>query len=362
MRRLTLFIGCMLFASGCGLLGDESDPLRRVREGGTGPFRSLDANDTGLSATPEGRIGVDMAQSAPGWGERTVDRMAWNEAGCFASLALRTEPVPARDPGAPAGEPDPLQFEPTAIVRCDANEGAIVTSLRDVVLTPTEAWEGEDLRDPWPLRLSNGTIHLYYAAEGGIGLATASSPDGPFMRVGTAPIIAPIDVASPLRSPTVVPAPGGTGYLMYFDDGARIFVARSDDGLAFTIVDTDTATAAIDPISLPPIIEGETIDVHPGAITVTVSEGRQIVRLYFDAPTAEDDNVCMAGSFDGIVFERFVPASYVSEGVAFPVPRLLPTGETVLTLTRFVNVMSVVVRVPVGAVAPTFAEFDAGME
>lgn len=362
MRRLTLFLACVLFASGCGLLGDESDPLRRVREGGTGPFRSLTAVETGLAAVPEGRIGVDMSQSAPNWGARTVDRIAWNEAGCFASLALRTEPVPARDPGAPEDEPDDLQFESTAIVRCDANEGALVTALRDVVLTPTETWEGDDLRDPWPLRRADGTIHLYYAADGGIGVATASSIDGPFTRVGTAPIVAPIDAASPLRSPTVVPAPGDAGYLMYFDDGARIFVARSDDGLAFTIVDTDTTTVEVDPISLPPIIEGETIDVHPGAITVTVSEGRQIVRLYFDAPTAEDDNVCMAGSFDGIVFERFVPASYVSERVGFPVPRLLPTGETVLTLTRALNVMTVVVRVPVGAVAPAFATFDAGME
>lgn len=362
MRRLTLFIACVLFASGCGLLGDDSPQLRRIREGGTGPFRALVTADTNLGAPPEGRITTDLGQSSANWGEISVGRMAWNEAGCFASVAERTEPVPPRDPGAPANEPDDQQFEPTAIVRCEANEAALVTALGDVVLSPTEAWEGDDLRDPWPLRRDDGTYHLYYAADGGIGVATSDAPDGPFTRVGTTPIVAPLSVSAPLRSPTVVPAPGGAGYLMYFDDGARIFVARSDDGLSFSIVDTDTATVEIDPIALPPILEGETIDVHPGAITVTVSPGRQIVRLYFDAPTVEDDNVCMAGSFDGIVFERFVPASYVSAGVAFPVPRLLPTGETVLTMTRALTVMNVRVRVPAGAVAPTYAAFDAGME
>lgn len=361
MKRVLLLAAVLSLATSCGLLGDSSPPLPRVRNGGTGPFRTIDNAETELRAPPEGRIATNVGTGEDGYGFESFARVAWTNDGCYVSRATRLTPTPMRDPGAPSGEPDPSQFGPTGIAICEGSDASIVMTTGDLVLTASEPWEGTDLRDPWPLRMPDGTVRLYYVGDGGIGVAEAAEPGGPFTRASTGPVVSPIDVARPLGSPAVVPAPDGEGYLMYFDDGTDIFLATSTDGLAFTRADADESTPAIDPITLTPTIEDETTRRHPGAVTVITEAGRRVVRLYFDVTVGEDGNVAMAGSFDGRSFERVPLPTYTSERVAYPVPRILPAGQTVLSMSRALTASTVIVRAPVGAVAPIFTSFDAGL-
>lgn len=355
MSRALATLCLLLVATGCGLLGDETPPLRRIRQGGTGPFRDLEPTDTSLSSPPDGRMTTNYGSGGPGWGYESIGRLAWNDAGCYASRATLVMPVLPRDPGAPVGEPDPSQLADMGIARCDDGPG-IVTTVGETVLTAEEPWEGADLEDPWAIRLPDGSIRLYYVAQGSIGVADAEDQDGPFVRVSDAPVLGPLEGVRPLHSPSVVVAPDGS-YVMYFDDGADIYVAQSEDGIAFDLVDTDPSTPTLDPLALEPRQPEETTRLHPGAIVDTTYSGRQVVRIYFDVDIGTRSNVCMAGSFDGITFERHPQIAYRAQTISHPVPRILETGETLLTVTRVVSRFDALTRVPTGAVAPTFATF-----
>jgi len=138
----------------------------------------------------------------------------------------------------PDEEPDP-SVPPNEIARHTAVDGRSLARQSDVVLTPVEAWEGDELGAPAALRVGD-EVWLYYAAAAGIGLCTSSDGLG-FERVAATPILAAPtagwDQGLVPRSPAVVRLPDGTFQLFYevatSAEGRAIGEAVSPDGITW---------------------------------------------------------------------------------------------------------------------------------
>ncbi len=120
-----------------------------------------------------------------------------------------------------------------------------------VVLTADQPWEGQDLSGPSALQVGP-EIYLYYAAEGGIGLARSS--DGLTFMKEASPVLAPDSSVAwektPPRAPSVTRLPDGSFDMMY-GAGLSIGEATSQDGVHFTRVDADPTTPGVDPVLSP---------------------------------------------------------------------------------------------------------------
>jgi hypothetical protein len=132
------------------------------------------------------------------------------------------------------------------------------------VLSADAAWEGASLAGPSALRVGS-QIYLYYAADGGIGLAR--SDDGlAFVKEAQPVLTMSTDMAwetSVPTAPSVVVYPDGKLRMMYAS-GTSIGEAASDDGVTWTRVDADPSTPEIDPVLVP----GDPVDpstLAPGA-------------------------------------------------------------------------------------------------
>jgi hypothetical protein len=150
-----------------------------------------------------------------------------------------------------------------------------------VVLTADGGWEGADLAGPSAVRVG-GQVWLYYAAEGGVGLAT--SADGmTFAKTGR-PVLAPDsgvawETTAP-HAPSVAQMPDGS-WRMFYGAGVAIGEATSADGVSFTRADADPQTVAIDPVLSP----GSTFDRgqvdHPVVLPRVTAAGRLHVRVLY---------------------------------------------------------------------------------
>jgi hypothetical protein len=123
--------------------------------------------------------------------------------------------------------------------------------LPPVVLAPSLAWEGTDVTGPSALRLGGG-VWLYYAAQGGVGLARSS--DGlTFTKTGQ-PVLAPDPTVTwettPPHAPSVAVFPDGSWHMLYAA-GVCIGEATSPDGINWRRVDADPSTATLDPVLAP---------------------------------------------------------------------------------------------------------------
>lgn len=223
------------------------------------------------------------------------------------------------------------------------------------VLEATEPWEGEHVRDPWPVALPDGTLRLYYAAEGGIGLAEAPTPDAVPNRIGDGPLLGPdgnvAEGAIP-RRPSVVEREGG-GFLMYYEVGGHIALAQSDDGRDFTPEGL---------VDLAPDSELEPPEVAlgaPGADVVVTAVGRRVTRLYFRSEREDGSRTLgFAASLDGFAFERAAFPPLAMDEPDFPAPRELALGITLLLHTVALDPEAEPsARVPVAAIAPGGADF-----
>ncbi len=112
-----------------------------------------------------------------------------------------------------------------------------------VVLTADQPWEGADLSGPSALRVGDEVL-LYYAGSGGVGLAR--SPDGLAFTKVAGPVL-PGDAGGAISGPSVAQVPDGT-FRMLFTQGDSIYEAQSPDGVAWTRVDADPSTPAMDAV------------------------------------------------------------------------------------------------------------------
>lgn len=248
---------CILFAAslpaffeGCATVGTVSPPDDALPSSGAGPFRKLSATEMQGVAPyvlddPHGLYREPSALALDGTDSNGVAasmRVALFFTATTAdghAVIDRTHAEDARSfYGAPLDGHKPQQ-----------------------VLAADQSWEGADLAAPSVLA-SGGTIYLYYAASGGVGLATSS--DGFAFTKKGAPVLAPdasvkweTEVPS---SPSVAVLPSGE-FRMLYSAGPCIGEAKSADGTTFTRLDADPSTPDVDPVLCPSaIVSEEAID------------------------------------------------------------------------------------------------------
>ncbi|MFW5920760.1 MAG: hypothetical protein ACOCUS_02880, partial [Polyangiales bacterium] len=260
-------LGAGLGVAACSTIGSEGFERPESPHAGTGPFRLLDADETGVDDAPDGRAlpaQEDMAvESAMVAGDRLF----------FAAAPLEDEG------GMDAGDLAPWEidwgrFGPRRILRATpVGDPQVGYEAPTRVLEAEAGWEGDEVFDPWMVVLEDGSARLYYAAEGGIGVAEAGGVTGELRRAGDGPALGAVDGAVP-RRPSVVPD-GEGGWLMYYQRGFGIEVAESSDGLSFERIGPVSFTLEQEPE--PDDRAPETFKRAPAAVRVETPTGRSVV-------------------------------------------------------------------------------------
>ena len=225
--RLVTLGGTLLVALSCATTGASGEGDRNLPTVGVGPFRKL---------TP-----AEVKEIAPFVFD---DRVAlYREPAVLAEGNGAIMYVVAKQKGA------------DVIVRTRADDArAFYGSTSDfgkappVVLAADRPWEGASVTGPFAVRVAGG-ITLYYAAAGGIGVAT--STDGFAFRKEPLPVLVR-DPASAwetteVRAPSVLILTDGR-IRMFYSSGVSIGEAESTDGVHFTRVDPDPSTATVEPV------------------------------------------------------------------------------------------------------------------
>jgi len=305
----------------CSSIGDPGGTPDGLPHGGTGQFRMLQRDETGISGPLAGRaivlIDIAVESAMPAGGHLF-----------YAQAPLLDEP-PELPEDHPPGEVFWEAFGPRTIHRGAAREeGTGAYDYGPEVLAATEGWEGDEVFDPWAVVDDDGTARLYYAAAGGIGVAEASSVDGTFSRAA-GPIVAPEDAGGePPRRPTVVRGVDGAWW-MYFSAGGSLFAARSEDGVGFEVLDGlsfEHTEGESDEGASP-----EVAMIHPGAVRVETRAERALIRVYFESVREDGSHTTyVAGSEDGLAFVRHPRAVMEQTDVRFPAPLLLDERVTLL--------------------------------
>ena len=320
MRRapalVFLLVALGVGTEGCSLIGDAGGTPDGLPHGGTGQFRLLDNDEVGIIGSLPGRAMVVLNDAIES-GHAVDGHLFYASAPDLAMPPMLPSDHPSNEIFWPA-------FEGRRIHRgVSREEGVGAFDAGAAVLTARLTWEGGEVFDPWVTLADDGTVLLYYAGADGIGVATAPSIDGTFTRAFSTPIV------TAARRPSVVVGPD-SAYWMYFDTGAGISAARSEDGLFF---------ALFGPITLRGDDLGEGTEVrvaNPGAVRVDTRAERALVRLYFESyrdGVLEDREAHMfyvAGSGDGMNFVRHPRAVMEQTDIRFPSPQLVDDRVTLL--------------------------------
>lgn len=366
MRRVRFVsaLACVLgLAGACSTLGTPASAPGPLPHGGTGQFRALTSAETMLGASP---AGITLSAS----GRAVDDAMAIEGSLFYASAAIRPAMDAGVDAGMDAGADDAgagdagagdagvdaaTSSDASVVVDADVDAGPTPPPSVDwsrfegrdisrsmpgmawgfaggsVVLSASETWEGGYVTDPWVVRRADGRYLLYYAAAGGIGVASAASLDGPWTREGTGPILPTTSEGTP-RRPSAVASEGLEGapaaMLVYYELAGTIRIATSADGIALT----DAGTITTVPIEARDDRDGTEIEVGaPGAISVPTPAGRHVVRIYYES--RRDNGVVlvgMLGSGDGIHFDVAPQPVFQERDRQRPAPRYVDARTTVL--------------------------------
>jgi hypothetical protein len=346
-RAATWTLVTLASLAGCSAIGDPGGSPDGLPHGGTGQFRLLDQEETGIVGSLPGRAVV--LRGAVGSAMRV-------ESSLFYAGAAQVDEPPTPPEDHPPNEVFDPAFGPYRIHRgALREEGTGAFDAGPVVLEASEAWEGEDLFDPWVVVDEDGGARLYYAAAGGVGLATADSLEGTFQKQ-PGPVLAEVDGATP-RRPSVVRAPGG-GFLMYFDLGASrgvgaLGVARSSDGVRFEVQPLEVLGE--DAVEAP----FELARSNPGAVRVETVTGRVLIRVYYESLRDDGGRLFyMMASEDGLTFDRFPRPVLELPDARLPAPYLVDDRVTFLYANLpFVN-RGFQTRGVVVSVAPRDQRFD----
>ena len=312
-------------APGCATLGGTAGEPEGLPHNGTGPFRDLSVAETNVRAPSGAAIAIagvtfDSAMVASDGSLFYAAAMAlprsMPDAGMPDDAGVPTDAgTGAPDAGGSTrryGEPDWTAHAARAISRSPATAAMGLDHVTQnpafaagtTILSASQPWEGGYVSDPWAVIRGDGSVLLYYAAEGGIGVATGASVSGPFTG-GASPVIAA--GATTPRRPSVIDTHLLTGashpFLMYYEDDGRILVAGSSDGLAWSPI----GTVSLTPMPARDDRDGDEVEVGgPGAIVVTSPAQRSFVRLYYESRRSNGETlVTLAAAPEGATFEAF---------------------------------------------------------
>lgn len=350
--------------AGCSLLGTPASPPGPSPHAGTGQFRNMTTDETGIGAVPQGATiilsstGVDNGMAAEGHFFYAAGRAIPVDAGMPDSGMPDADVDADVDAGDPldAGEPvdagvdaamspdasmpdaglpperdavDWARFEPRRIFHSPPGEAWGFTP-GTVVLEAEEAWEGGYVTDPWVVERADGSFLLFYAAAGGIGVARASQIGGPYTR-DSAPLIAAVGSDVPRRA-TVVRTADLEGapaveLLVYYELAGQIHVGTFD-GSAFDEL------ATLEPPALPQRDDrdGDEIAVGaPGAGVVVTPSGRSVVRVYYESRRSNGTTlIALMATADGQTFDFFDRPVFAERNRQAPSPRQVDGRTTIL--------------------------------
>lgn len=195
-----------------------------------------------------------------------------------------------------------------------------------VVLQASAAWEATRLAHPAVLKpgLAGAAYGLFYEAGAG-ELGYADSPDGrTFTRHPDNPLLSPAtpEEGTWLGHPTVVWH--GDAVLLYYTAGppGALFAA--------TVNAQDGGAMAVERLDADPILDGRTPALGPNpllglfdetavggaSIAITNEAGRAVFDLWYAGRRADGDwNIGFAGSYDGLLFERYEENPVLKSGV-----------------------------------------------
>jgi hypothetical protein len=304
--------------AGCATLADGAPGLDNPPSARAGPFRLLKSGELGQSrAAP---FAMDLQKTA------LRDPSVVDVDGDPSTLAVEAY-FAASDEDAGASAP------PTSIVRVSALDGRSFDRSPVTVLASTQAWEGGTVGAPSVLA-DDARRRLYYAAEGGIGLA--ESEDGDTFTARDAPVLADVPWADGVpRSPAVVTLPNGH-YRMFFEATrggvVEIGEASSTDGVAWD-VSPEPAIArggegALDSDGV----------ASPDAVVATSEEGRDILYVYYSGTDADGKrSIALAARF---LAEPDAPLEKGGKSVYSPSGSLEPHEPSVVRFEDFTFLFS----------------------
>lgn len=310
----------------CSTIGSGPSQPEGLPHGGQGPFRLLSADELDVPPTPPGSTLFDR--------ERGIENGMVADRHLFYGGAEML-PVDMGDGGVDrdGGMAGPLEldvslFEAWRIYRSRPRAEGIGFDSGEEVLVARESWEGGFVHDPWAVVRDDGSVLLYFAAVGGIGVARAESISTIFERVSSAPII-----EGPARRPSVIDAretASAHAFLMYFERNGAIFMAGSQDGIRFE----ELGALALPPLAARDERDSTEISIGaPGALAARTGAGRSLVRVYYESRRASGQVLIgMAGSFDGTTFEPLELPVVPGDALRWPAPRQLDTRTTLLYL------------------------------
>lgn len=251
MKRALLSVAPVLMAVACATLGSPGEGDVDLPSSGVGPFRKLGGTEV-LGVAPfvlEDKVAhyrdpTVVAQDADASSSRVI----------LFAVAQKVDPGNIRD----------------VIVRTRADDARSFFGTSSdlgheprVVLEASLAWEGGHVAQPSVIRVGD-ELFLYYAGDGGIGVARSS--DGFTFKKQDAPVLVrdpsvAWETTTP-SAPSVARYPDGS-FRMLYAAGLAIGEASSSDGIAWTRVDADPSTPAIDPV-LEPSIAPPPESLQPG--------------------------------------------------------------------------------------------------
>lgn len=274
-----LFLAPILAA--CATTPDDPGGGASLPNAAAGPFRALTSEELGNL-----RIGPRAFEDDDFFGRDIAivdldgDPSTFDVAG-FVAAAID-------EGGAP-----PTATSPTRrIVRYDALDGRSFGRTGADVITVTDAWEGDVIEAPSAL-LVEGRFYLYYAAQGGIGLAR--SDDGVTFTKEPGPVLG-VDpggweLGRAPKSPGVVRLEDGS-FRMFYEiaidaDQSVIGEAISADGVTFTRAGSAPLLTHGEPDEATgePAFDGASVG-SPMPVLVTPEVGGAILRVYYGARDA----------------------------------------------------------------------------
>jgi hypothetical protein len=277
MRHPRMLAAATIGLAACATIPEPGGGGENLPSAGAGPFRALVQAELGNLRVAPNALDTDAFARDPSVVDLDGDPGTLAVAGYFGAAVAQ-------------GDTKPVATDPTrAILRFGALDGRSFDRAAEVVLEPTEAWEGGVLGQPSALLHDDGETWLYYAAAGGIGLA--KSGDGhTFTRVA-GPILGPAasgwEASGIPASPGVVRLPDGSFRLFYevtiAKDVQAIGEASSSDGVTWTRLGTAPALAPSAPRAGVDQPYDDASVGSPFPVLATSGDGRAILRVYYGA-------------------------------------------------------------------------------